>query len=72
MQPPPPPPVDPCADIVAQLADQARSGMKTVMGGCQDQKIEVNPMWAKDYSGAVRVRIYDAAGKLKSMETIKP
>lgn len=69
-QQPPPPPADPCATTVDQLAAQARTGMKTFTGSCQEQRIEVNPMWAKNYDGAVRVRIYDAAGKLKSMETL--
>ncbi|MEJ2689706.1 MAG: hypothetical protein P8130_07110 [Deltaproteobacteria bacterium] len=68
----PPSPPDPCAAKVAQLVEQARAHMKTVSGACQDQRIEVNPMWAKDYDGAVRVRTYDAVGKLKSMETINP
>lgn len=67
---PPPPPADPCVATVDQLAEQARTGMKTYTGTCQDQRIGVNPMWAKNYDGAVRVRIYDASGKMKSMETL--
>lgn len=67
---PPHPPADPCATIVDQLAAQAREGMKTFTGICQNQRVEVNPMWAPHYNGAVRVRIYNAAGKLKRLETL--
>jgi len=63
---------NPCDAILQQLVDDSRNSMKTVDGSCQDQKIEVNPMWAIDYDGSVRIRIYDAAGNLISESVEKP
>jgi hypothetical protein len=63
---------NPCDVISQQLVEESRNTMKTVDGTCQDQKIEVNPMWAIDYDGSVRIRIYDAAGNLISESIEKP
>lgn len=72
IEPPQALPEDPCASMVAELAGKARTTMKTASGTCQDQRIEANPMWSVHYDGTVRVRIYDAAGKLQSSETTTP
>lgn len=63
---------DPCEVLINEAAQKSRETMKTVKESCQDQNIEINPMWDINYDGTVHIRIYDAAGNKIRDELQKP
>ncbi|MEW6429842.1 MAG: hypothetical protein AB1568_17615 [Thermodesulfobacteriota bacterium] len=65
-------PVDPCEAVINDAVAKARTDNHTVKVQCGDKAIETNPMWALDYDGSVKLRLYDAQGNLLSEETRKP
>lgn len=65
-------PVDPCAAVIGDAIAKARAANHTVRVQCGDKKIETNPMWALDYDGSVKLRLFDVQGNLLGEEIRKP
>ena len=61
-----------CDAVLDELVAKSRNTMKTAKGTCEGKRYEVNPMWAIDYDGTVRIRVYDADGNKVGDELRKP
>lgn len=51
-----------CDALIDELVAKSRNTMKTAKDTCEGKRYEVNPMWAIDYDGTVRIRVYDGQG----------
>ena len=53
----------PCVILIDEAVLKSRNTMMTVKESCNGLRIEVNPMWSRNFDGSVHIRVYDTAGK---------
>ena len=54
---------DPCEILIDEAVLKSRKTMFTVKESCNGLRIEVNPMWSRNFDGTFHIRVYDTAGK---------